>query len=260
MIMTNNAKLPKIELVKVELLRSKEPYQRKVKSKNVQKIFDPNQYTSIIVSHRDGNYNIVDGQHRHLIYKNTYGLKGELRCEVRYGLSYQEEAALFKSLNSQSKSLTPLEEFNADIESGDELSLNIKNCVESVGFYISLSGGAGDNKISAIRKVENIYKDIGHLGLSEILKIIKQVWNGDNRSLQQEVFSAFRKFYKTYKGQYAEETLVKALEKEKPSVFMRESQELDVGESKYARTLVRLYNKKVRATKNKLDESALNQL
>lgn len=76
-------------------------YQRGVNYRKVKRYYenyDADIYGIIIVSHRDGKYYVIDGQHRVEVAKRL-GLKS-IMCQILEGLTYEDEADKFYKLNT----------------------------------------------------------------------------------------------------------------------------------------------------------------
>ncbi len=89
----------KDELLSTGDLFSGQPYQRPVKERVVEKLvreWDPRLLTPLVVSYRDGRYNLVDGQHRACGARMRNGGKDVVMlCQVYTGLTYEQEAELY---------------------------------------------------------------------------------------------------------------------------------------------------------------------
>ena len=78
-------------------------YQRTVKERTVQKLvnnWNPIYLDPIVVSYRDGRYNVIDGQHRVTAMKRMSesgktAADVKVLCVVHTGLTYADEAELF---------------------------------------------------------------------------------------------------------------------------------------------------------------------
>ena len=75
------------------------PYQRSVVTEDVDRLiakWDDKLLTPIVVSFRDGNFNVVDGQHRIAAMRKMAG-GGDVivPCIIYTGLTYEQEAELY---------------------------------------------------------------------------------------------------------------------------------------------------------------------
>ena len=105
-------------------LVSNQPYQRDIDQKEVAYIvsnFDLHQFGVIKVSFRDGKYYVYDGQHRITAFKIVNGNQdGFIRCEVHYGLTYEDEARYFAEQYLGSKKVDIIYRWRALFEAKKE--------------------------------------------------------------------------------------------------------------------------------------------
>src|SRR5688572_29248244 len=88
--------------IEVGKLKVRSIYQRPLDERRVKKMtdaFDENLIGALEVSFADGQFWVVDGQHR-LALLRAKGIK-TVNAVIHYGLSLEEEANLFGRLNSQ---------------------------------------------------------------------------------------------------------------------------------------------------------------
>lgn len=184
-----------IKYIHIDQLRSAN-YQRVPVKRNVTKIsdrFDPQKLGVIDVSLRNGNYYVVDGQHR-VIAARMAGMEG-LMATVHVGLTYEEEAQLFIALNEIIAPLTQLEIYKSEVEAGDKKALEIRDILAQVGISI---GKTGSSSTSAIGKIKSIYNKKGPIHLKTILELTMATWGGDGRSLTSIMMQAVSDFYSIY--------------------------------------------------------------
>jgi hypothetical protein len=139
--------------------------------------YDKRAMRCIVVSLRkDGLCWIIDGQHRYRMaeMRNPDAL---LFCEIHQGLTIEQEAALFKTLNNQ-KSVSPAAKFRAGVIEGCADCLTIMGIVSSEGFNICLAPGKPTTinnltNISAILRVYGMANGI----LRNTLRIIKELYS-----------------------------------------------------------------------------------
>ena len=105
-------------------------YQRRTrygKVKSIIKDFNPFLLGVILVSYRDGKYNVVDGGHRVAALRQM-GAK-TVMCQMVYGLTYEQEASLFLDFNCNRTGLTPNEKFAGAVEAKRKSALDIVSCL-----------------------------------------------------------------------------------------------------------------------------------
>lgn len=225
-------------------------YQRSIRTswiKDKAQNFEAGLLGTITVSQRNGQYYIVDGQHRTILARKN-GMN-ELMALVYEGLKYEEEAELFYKLNTAINRATPLDAFNAKVEARDKDAVEIKNIVESVGFVVR--GGSIKNYVSAIGEVQRIHKKYGAFHLSQLLSAIKQAWDGEPYSLNNYMLRGLSEFIKIYENEddFSIKTLVNQLSKVDPKRAVAEAKAdltTDKRTVKMMNTLFKYYNKSLR--------------
>lgn len=192
------------------------PYQRGLKQGRVKAYADrynPNIFGIILVSHRDGAYWIVDGQHRVEVAK-IKGIK-TVWCQVLEGLTYEQEAEHFYEINDSKSRLNANHKFHSKVEARDREAIDIVTALEKYLFKYSKEGNEHENNvINAVGSLRLIYKNSGKEGLCLILEILRKAWNGDYTSLKSEIIKGLNTFVINYT--YDKDFLIKVLEKDTP--------------------------------------------
>ncbi len=212
--------------------------------------FDETQLGTITASLRNGSYFAIDGQHRIMLCKNVK--REGIMALVYEGLTYEQEADYFTKLNGahgEIKHLRKTEIFNAEIESKNEAAMCINAIASKYGFRITAA--SCDNSICAIGSVEKIYKKYGSSVLDEVLWLIKETWNGDRYSLNNQVLEGVAEFLNIYRCDdcFNNKTFAKQLSVVAPIKVVRESK-CDLTTNKQAvkmmNTLLKYYNARLR--------------
>ena len=103
------------------------PYQRPVDEKEVNRLireWDDRLLDPLVVSFRDGKFNVVDGQHRVAAMRKMNGGKEVMvPCIIYSGLTYEQEADLCYKLDKAKKRLTLAQATNALAESGTDADI-----------------------------------------------------------------------------------------------------------------------------------------
>ena len=83
--------------------------------------WNPRKITPVIVSFRDGTFNIVDGQHHTEAARQMAGGRDvDVPCIIHTGLTYQEEAQMYADLDTDKTPLTPRQHTKALVEAGSD--------------------------------------------------------------------------------------------------------------------------------------------
>ena len=208
------------------------------------------------VSFRDRKYYVFDGQHTIAArIKLNKGKPVDIRCEVYHGLSHEEEAGLFVSLNSDKKKTTLRDNIKAAyIEQRPDVVEMVK-VVEGAGFKLAFRGENEKNFISAVGKVESIYKKHGREGLMWVLELIRDTWDGEKMSLKAEIIGGVGEVYRAYRDdiRFSRDRFIKKLQTVPAVTIIREGKELVTGgDTRYAKRMVFYYNKQLKP-ENRLD-------
>ena len=213
---------PDFQQLRVEDLKLA-PYQRALNKKRIAQYaerYDPDIFGIILVSHRDGSYYIVDGQHRVEVAK-LLNFK-TVWCQVIEGLTYEQEARKFHEINDRKVRLNANHKFHAKIEARDGTALNILNALNRFGFNYSKEGNEfNDNMITAVGTIQKIHREQGYEGLCLVLRLIKRAWNGDKEAMRSAMLKGLNTFVTNY--DFDEDFLVEVLETDMPKSIIDRS-------------------------------------
>lgn len=212
------------------------------RARKYSKNFDMKLVGTIIISHRDGVYYIVDGQHRTQAAK-IKGIK-TLPCLVHEGLTYQEEAELFVKLQKERKGLIVAELFNGECESGDLHAIELKDAILAAGYNIGK--GQGNYKVQAVQVLKRIYDRDGAQVVTDVLEVIKDAWNGSHTANVRLVLLGIWQFLSVYHHEFGRDRLISTLQKTPPADIIRGARGDVSGRSdatKAAMVILNIYNK-----------------
>lgn len=244
-------------LLPVDRLKTDTTYQRPLserKVKNLTKSFDCNKAGAILVSHRNGVYSIMDGQHR-VAAARRCGVT-HLPCVVYEGLSVREEAELRLAFGIR-KPDTGADVFLLRLAMGDPVAHRIKRTIEDAGLTLQLSTTHGDKTgpriIRAIGIMERIYTNYanGEALLSRTLGISMQAWPQDYVGRSGRVLDGVAAFLSKY-PEVTDEALILKLQYITPASLLARAKDewlgvLGIGPSgAIARLIWRAYNFKKR--------------
>jgi hypothetical protein len=246
--------------VNSKLILSDPDYQRQIDFNRVKKIaasFNENLVNPIKVSFRCGKYYVFDGQHTLAALKmlnNNSDLMVD--CKVYYGLTKRQEAELFSQQNGISRNVETIAKLKALYVAGDVDVVNMVRLTAMSGLYINFTKGRAFNKIVAVSKAFQIYKNTNEQEYIHILSLIKDAWLGMPESLSTEVLGGTYIFDKVYKGRYSDRIFASQLYKTNPLEIIRDGKLSPLsGDSKYARQILISYNKGLRT--NRLNDEIL---
>lgn len=247
--------------VPIDKLDSMLNYQRDidmafVEEKSEDDVFRESEVSVVLVSVRpDGSMKVCDGQHTIAILKRRgYTM---VQCELRYGLTEQEENDWFNIENTKRRGQSRKRTLTAQINGTYENNKNeqdFNNCVKSLGFKLDIYGeeSGNDFRIGCPAKLLGIYKEYNRNGKKEefieCLDIVKSCFNGDPASLHWSFLRGMFDFYETYSVEFDRKRLVEVLSRENIRDIKKDA-ESDIRTRKtsikYAKLFVEKYNYKL---------------
>ena len=208
-------------------LYSGQPYQRPVKDADVNRLlreWDPCLLDPLVVSYRDGNYYLVDGQHRACVLRQKNdGKDVAALCHVYRGLTYEQEAELYYKLDRAKGHLRLPHATKALLESGSSPELiEVNQLLEDAGFIWALDKPTGkDFEIGSTRTVINAYRLLGGAAFSRMLYLLAETWHGQPVSLKSFMLSGMALFVKTYETELKDAAFIKRMSAIDPDEIIR---------------------------------------
>lgn len=207
-------------------LISNQPYQRDVDQKRVSYIvtnYDPHKFGIIKVSYRDGKYYVYDGQHRIAAFKVLNGDQdGVVKCEVHYGLTYEDEARYFAEQYLGSKNVNIVYRWRALYEAKEEPVYSIVNSVRALGIDVKFTKAKSGNRIIAFKQLNDMWLKLGEEKTLKILSLLKRIWGEDDNAFDGNIILGMREFFAVYENEINEETFIKQMKKLLPSSIVME--------------------------------------
>lgn len=237
-----------IRAMSTSQLTSDLPYQRGVEQKNVDKLirnWNSRELYPVIVSFRDGKFNVVDGQNRIAAMRQMAG-GGDVivPCMIYTGMTYEQEAELYAKLDKGKRPLTPRQHTKALVESGSDAKiLEIKCLVENVGFVWALDEPTGEPfEIAPIRALINAYQLLGGEAFTRMLSLMAGAWQGTPNSLKASMLSGMALFVKTYEAELSDRAFIRRMSIVGPEEIIRLGRiEIDIA-LRFARIIRDKYN------------------
>ena len=216
-----------IRTLSTSRLTSGLPYQRPVEQKNVDKLvrnWNSRELYPVIVSFRDGKFNVVDVQNRIAAMRQMAG-GGDVivPCMIYTGMTYEQEAELYAKLDKGKRPLTPRQHTKALVESGsDARIMEIKCLGEDVGFVWALGEPPGEPfEIAPIRALINAYQLLGGDAFSRMLSLMAGTWQGTPNSLRASMLSGMALFVKTYGTELSDRAFIRRMSIVSPEEIIR---------------------------------------
>lgn len=237
-----------IRTLSTSQLTSGLPYQRPVAQKDVDKIvreWNGREVTPVVVSFRDGKFNVVDGQHHIEAMRQKAGGRDVIvPCIIHTGMTYEQEAELYARLDRDKKRLTLRQYTKAVVEAGSDANiLEVKRLTEDVGFIWALGEPTGEPfEIAPIRALINAYQLLGGEGFARMLSLMAGAWQGMPNSLKASMLSGMALFIKTYETELHDRAFIRRMSLVSPDEIIRLGRiETDVG-LRFARIILDKYN------------------
>lgn len=215
--MNNIKNETRLQKVNAKLLHTGLYYQNEPNKERVSQIvsnFDWNKFEPMVVSYRDGKNNVIDGQHRLCSARVKFGDNVQVPCHIRFGLTEEEEMELFINLVKSKRKVHSNEIYKAWYGSGNIGVVEMVNSIREIGLICDFSTSKTKNRITGIHGVyTKMYKLLGKDDFKMFLDLIKNTWNGEKESLNQNVLMAVLEFIKLYRFDFDSKTFIKQLSK-----------------------------------------------
>ncbi len=196
-----------LRVVDIDTLNVDPAYQRDVKPKHKKIVADFQEEAlgiPMVGEREDGTLWIVDGLQRITALKKL-GRKN-LRADVFNSRGVEHEAEVYKRINMDRTKLTPGEVFKSLLAGHDKMAWEIKECVESCGYLLQLSGGGNNKKKQNAREVNCIntlvreYRENGIEGIRFALLTAKEAWPDDRMGVHNSMMGGLCTFYARNQG------------------------------------------------------------
>ena len=237
-----------IRTLSTSQLTSGLPYQRPVEQKDVDRIireWNGREVTPVVVSFRDGKFNVVDGQHHIEAMRQKAGGRDVIvPCIIHTGMTYEQEAELYARLDRDKKRLTLRQYTKAVVEAGSDANiLEVKRLTEEVGFIWALGEPTGEPfEIAPIRALINAHQLLGGEAFARMLSLLAGAWQGMPNSLKASMLSGMALFVKTYEAELSDRVFIRRMSIVSPEEIIRLGRiEADVG-LRFARIILDKYN------------------
>jgi hypothetical protein len=173
--------IPAVETVPVADINVDETVQRGLIPARLKKLaeeLDLDALGVVTVSQRDnGEYVVIDGQHRLAALKEHEMGEWDLTCNVYRHLTLAQEAALFRRLNDTRK-ITSYDDYSKGLVEGDPEIVAINGIVQRHGLKVRNYGH--DGTVTCVTKIRQLYQSKDGLpagqNLDEALEVSLGAW------------------------------------------------------------------------------------
>lgn len=191
---------PVIMLVPTGSIKIDDRYQRPVSLSQIKKIvnnFKPALFGVLELSRRDGSFTVFDGQHR-LQAAKELGIIS-VPAVIHDDLNVEQEATLFSELQTERRSLMPMDRFKARLVAKEELAIKINEMLEKNNFEIARNKHEDDgNRIQAVTALERIETRYGIAHLDKTLQELRILWGTDPGVSQGKLIEGMALFLAGY--------------------------------------------------------------
>jgi hypothetical protein len=185
--------------------------QRELNRARVDKIavdFDLEQIGTPTVNERNGNFYIIDGQHRVEALREIGWGDQQIQCWTYAALSEEDEAEKFLKLND-TLAVNAFAKFRVGVQAGRAEECDIDRIVRAQGLRVSQD--SRDGAISAVGSLRRVYSQAGPDQLGRSLRIIRDAY-GD-AGLDAQVISGIGLLCARYDSNLDEDRTVSLLSK-----------------------------------------------
>ena len=152
------------------------------------KRFDP---VRVTLPNGNGEYHIVDGQHRRAAAEKVWGPDALCPCVVLNSADPAEAAEDFIGINTTRFNVDPVSDFKVRVTANSPTHIAINRIVEHHGYRIGFN--RAERVISAVGALLVVYTQQGPKVLNEILQIISATWPSDPYATNSAILRAYGK-------------------------------------------------------------------
>jgi len=196
-------------------------YQRELneaRSREIAEDWNELLYTPPKISHREGRFYAVDGQHTIAAANIKFGDQHELLCLIQNDLTYEQEAATFAAQRKHSRPLGAMDTFNAEREAKDPGALKVDKIVRGVGMQVDTKHAGGEKKIRAIKALRDAEEKHGNLEVT--LKALSLWMDGNVAVFNPKIIGAVSLLLSVYGDAVKQERLLKVLSNTHPTALL----------------------------------------
>lgn len=252
---------PEQRAIELGKLKIDTAYQRMIDPKWVSWIvrnYDPMQVQRPKVSARkDGSFYVIDGQHTVEALKLKFLDESKpIYCDVFYDLTPEQEAKKFYEFNSNKKKVSFAAMVKAKNIYGDKEAETFTKAVELADFKVGeVNRTRTPCVITAVSAAFQSFKELGGMKFCQMLRTIKNTWEGESWSVSSNMIKGMTLLYKTF--EIAPKRFADRLCDADHSDIKKEAAQFYAVSSpkRYAMAIATIYNKRGH---KKLDISQLN--
>lgn len=210
---------------------------------------------ALLVSYRDGAWYLLDGQQRVGGLRQA-GWREPVSCMVYFGLTYQEEAEIFRKFNDDRSGFTAGEILKAKLEAADPDAWALYDSLGELGLGVALNASDVHSRkdiIKAVAALTRVWRNLGRdrERFKRLLWIIQTAWPEDAQRWNGNIMVGLAMFLLRYEdhSDFSWAELPERLARSSPAKLMVEARELgslgatDIG-TKVGMMILERYNYK----------------
>lgn len=205
-------------LIPIDRLEFDYSYQRKSDLQRQSRMahdWQPDLCGALVVNRRnDGRIFVIDGQQRVGAMRMISNRPETTLAQLFENLSVEQEAILFKELDTRRQGLTQGAIFQALVTAGDPAALEILKCATDAGLTMNPNSSAPNN-LRAFGDIRTIHRRSGKEVLSRIFKVVATAWPENKYWGSGSILKGLEVFFKEY-PQVNDRHLTDALSKSTP--------------------------------------------
>lgn len=207
--------------------------------------FNPDLMGFIHVSHRDGWYYVIDGQHRvraALIFLGDSSQ--QIQCHVYEGLTNEQEASLFLELNN-TKSQGPMSRYKVSLTAGKPDELDVERICRSLDLRIGMDKSC--EEIGCITAILTTYRKHGPGSFSFAMRVIRDSYGYDG--FKRQTISALALIKDRYGDRINESKLIERLHQSGLVALNQQAKAMkeatgNPADQCYAHAMIQFYNQR----------------
>lgn len=178
--------------------------------------FDHHALGTITISKRgDGTHVILDGNHR-VSSARVVGYKGNVHAHVYTGLTLEQEAKMFLTLNN-TKQVSSLDKFRVRVTAGDAVAVTIDRILHDHGWHVA--SGVSDGTFRSVVSIERAYLAGGTNGtflVERILRTLTEAWGHKGDAQHQAIIDGLSLLFIRYGQDVDSAKLIREMQSDTP--------------------------------------------
>jgi hypothetical protein len=161
------------------------------------KRFDP---VRVTLPNGNGEYHIVDGQHRRAAAEKVWGAEAPCPCIILPSDDPAEAARDFIGINTTRWNVDPVSDFKVRVTAKEKTYVAINRIVEHRGYYVghNRSSGQSGRIISAVGALHAVYMQQGPKTLDEVLQVLSATWPSDPFATSATILRTYGRLLNQY--------------------------------------------------------------